>query len=143
MIQPVSAVSSSFAWTFSRNSSAGQARQFGPQWRVSRLICGIFSILESRAPSVVYRHVRHGRVAGSNRKNSVQVAISHLSSPCMIKHSDRAKGRMQSSFVLIFIRVHGFVGSTHRCCRRSISYTSPTRHQSAVSGEWWSSIRLT
>jgi len=31
MIQPVSAVSSSFARTFAWNSSAGQAFQFGPQ----------------------------------------------------------------------------------------------------------------
>ena len=60
MTQPVSAVWSSLSWTFAQNSSAGHARQFGPQWRASKLVCGIFNNLESRPPSVVYRQDKVG-----------------------------------------------------------------------------------
>ena len=100
MTQPVSAVWSSLSWTFARNSSAGHARQFGPQWRVSKLVCGIFNNLESLLARVVYRR---GEVWLRIRPPKFHPQRVLLPSRCLHdqNHSNRRKGIWQRSFTLV------------------------------------------
>jgi hypothetical protein len=102
MTQPVSAFSSSVSSTFALNSSAGQAFQLGFQWRVSKLMWGMFNRLEILAPNVVCRRVGCGQVAGSNHQSLP--ATRPLTFPAPARQTTvTAKGE----FALLFIRVHG------------------------------------